>query len=212
MRPQLLRALRAVPGYERLRGPVLRQLRKSPRFRKVLRRVRAARLQTANRASLTAPIAGRTFSAEEASHLPVALIVCRGLDEGEVETLANRIEQAQLVTAAFRPVFVLDTSAFGPLRLRSFAFEHVLGRSAWEQLYEPSGWTDYLLHQLSTLRSDYGAATVVPVESRSLPSADLLAVCCGVDGAAPPGSIAKVGGTLREPTSTLLHPDQGVRP
>lgn len=179
MTPRTWRMLRTVPGYQTFRVPVLRLLRRSPRFRKALRRARAARLQVGTRAALTAPLAGRAFSAQEARFLPVALIVCRGLDEGEVEDLASRIEQAQVVAATFRPVFVLDTPAFGPLRLRSFAFEHVMDRLAWEKLHEPSKWVDYLLCQLSTLRSDYGAAVVVPIESGGLPSAEFLAVCCG---------------------------------
>lgn len=179
MTPQWLRVLRRVPGYRELRGPVLKQLRRSPRFRKAVRRARAARLQAASRAVLTAPIAGRTFSPEQARPLPVALIVCRGLDEREMEDLAGRIEHAQLVAASFRPIFVLDTPAFSPLRVRSFAFEHVLDRSTWDQLYDPSAWTDYVLRQLGTLRADYGALAVVPVESGKLPSGDLLALCCG---------------------------------
>lgn len=176
----VMQAVKSAPGYAAARRLALRHLRKSRRFRAALNRVRAARtgLRPGPVAALRAPIAGRAFAADEAQPLPVALIVCRGLDEAEAELLAARVEHAQIVSAAFRPVFVLDTPVFGPLRLRSFAFEHVLDRSGWEQLYDPSGWTDYVLRQLGTLRSDYGATTVVPVESGSLPSADLLAVCC----------------------------------
>ena len=171
MRRMVLLAKRA-PGYRRARRAVLRFGKRNWLVRELAKRILPFRANMTQR--VPALTAGRAFDPERAAALPIVLVVAVGFDEPGMDELARRVEQAQRLTGGFVPVFVVDTPAFGPIRTRGYALEHVLGREAWEQFFDPVGWTDYRLERIGTLWRDYGASQVTLVEHDLLPSVQTL--------------------------------------
>ena len=169
---RVLRLVKRVPGYLRIRRGLLTFLRNNYLVREVAKRILPFRANQPHRVpELTA---GRAFNNERAAALPIVLIVATGFDEPGMAQLAGRVEQAQRLTGGFVPVFVVDTPVFGPIRTRGYALEHMLDRAGWERFFDPAGWTDYRIERLGVLWRDYGAAQVTLAEPDCIPSVEPL--------------------------------------
>lgn len=106
---------------------------------------------------------GRYFADAEARTLPIVVIVATGLRPGDTELLAQEFERAQLLAGSFRPLFVIDTAEFGPIRSRGYVVERVMRPDELAAVNPRDSYGEYLFTRLSSIVHDYGAASVVPL-------------------------------------------------
>lgn len=112
---------------------------------------------------------GRMFIGEkQGRRLPVVVVAALGLELGDAERLAERLERAQLTTGTFRPLVVIDTGELAPFRRRGYAVEAVMSRSSYERVNPHDAYTEYVYERVSELSAEYGARAVVPVNHATL--------------------------------------------
>jgi len=119
--------------------------------------------------------AGRLLAGLGTERLPVILISLVGLTEDIEENAAARevvdvvideVAECQLLGASFRPVFLLDTPAFGRARSYGYVVELVTPRSAW--LGEPADWPVYIAARVRSMATIYGVSAMITVGSDGL--------------------------------------------
>lgn len=107
--------------------------------------------------------------------LPVVLVVLLGADAAAVELLAQRLAGVQALVGGIRPVVLVDTPAFAPLRRRRFPAEYAIARSAWSASPAGESWPEYLRGRIAECRATYDASVVVMCPEGNPPSVQLLA-------------------------------------
>jgi hypothetical protein len=78
----------------------------------------------------------------------------------------DEVAECQLLGAGFRPVFLLDTAAFGRARSYGYVVELLTPRSAW--LGEPADWPEYLAARVTSMRTIYGVSAMITAGSDGL--------------------------------------------
>lgn len=105
------------------------------------------------------------------SHSPSGLVVCfvaLGVPAQALASTAMRIAEAQLVTAAFRPLLVVDGEDLDLARRYGWAVERLVPREEWESLDRAASWTGYATNRIAEIARSYGASSVVPVPTSGL--------------------------------------------
>jgi hypothetical protein len=156
--------LRHVPGAGRAYRGAVERVRAmpadSPLRAAALRASRAARPRRSGPVDITA---GRYFVPGKGRTLPVVVLVATGLGPGDAEILADEVEHAQMTTAGFRPLCVIDSSELAPFRARGFAVERVMPEAAFAQVNPHQSWADYVYERVASIAQGYRAASVVPL-------------------------------------------------
>jgi hypothetical protein len=96
-------------------------------------------------------------------HLPVVVFVCLGYTPAASRLVARRIAEIQLLTAAFRPLFVVDRADFAAFKEYGFAWEYVTPNEAWANAETGVTWTDHLLDRLAEIVEGYRVRSIVPL-------------------------------------------------
>jgi len=125
----LARAGRKVPGVPAARRMVVPRLRDNDLLRRLARRLWMTEAGTDGRgADLTA---GKLLGGVGLDTLPVLLVDLTRVPADRLEAVVDELAEIQLITAAFRPVLLLDTPAFAVARRYGYPPE-LVPRSATE--------------------------------------------------------------------------------
>lgn len=103
---------------------------------------------------------GRLLPPEQAKHLPVAMLVLLGAGD-RIDEWVDRVAEAQVESAGFRPLFVVDAPHFAKLRQYGYLFEYLMPYADWSSLAEPADWTRYVQGRLNQLTKLYRPSTVI---------------------------------------------------
>jgi hypothetical protein len=76
-----------------------------------------------------------------------------------IDAVVDEVAELQPLGAGFRPVFLLDTPAFGQARSYGYPVELVTPASAW--LGDLAEWPDYLGARVASMTRAYGVSAVV---------------------------------------------------
>lgn len=106
---------------------------------------------------------GKHLTAAEARELPIVVIVAEGLGKGGAEQLAGQIEQIQLSTRSFRPLFVIDNADLAPFRQRGYVVERIMPPAELAAVNPGDDHVEYVRSRLAAISRSYGAAAVVPI-------------------------------------------------
>jgi hypothetical protein len=71
------------------------------------------------------------------------------------------VAEMQLLGAGFRPVFLLDTPAFGRARSYGYVAELVTPRTAWSA--ESADWSEYVAARIASMRTNFGVSAVITI-------------------------------------------------
>jgi hypothetical protein len=113
---------------------------------------------------------GRLLAGLGVERLPVVMVSLVGLADGTadkaaisniVDAVIDEVAERQLLGAGFRPVFLLDTPAFGRARSYGYLAELVTPRTAW--MGEPVEWSEYVGDRIASMTTTYGVSTMITV-------------------------------------------------
>jgi hypothetical protein len=105
---------------------------------------------------------GKHLAAAERRKLPIVVIVAQGLGDGDAEKLARQIEEMQLFTRSFRPLFVIDSAEFAPFRQRGYVVERVMPADELAAVNPGDDHGEYVRSRIAAITRIYRAASVVP--------------------------------------------------
>jgi hypothetical protein len=114
--------------------------------------------------------AGRLLGGVGTDRLPVILLSLVGLADGDgrnrpigdvVDGVIDDVAEMQLLGAGFRPVFLLDTPAFGRARSYGYVAELVTPRTAWSA--ESADWSEYVAARIASMRTNFGVSAVITI-------------------------------------------------
>lgn len=107
------------------------------------------------------PVPGGTLlSSEQATQLPVTMFVLIGAGD-QTDEWVERVARAQVESAGFRPLFVVDAPRFTTLRHYGYLFEYVMPDEDWAMLEDAASWPRYVNERLNRLAHLYRPSTVV---------------------------------------------------
>jgi hypothetical protein len=106
---------------------------------------------------------GRHLAGGAARNLPTIVIVAQGLGDGDAEKLAGDIEQIQISTRSFRPLFVIDNADFAPFRQRGYVVERVMPADELAAVNPGDDHGEYVRSRIAAITRIYRAASVVPL-------------------------------------------------
>jgi hypothetical protein len=165
-----------MPGYRWVRRRAVPRIRQSAAARALAYRLFA--MESRGSQPAAAPlelVAGRLLAGLGTERLPVILISLVGLPEDiedsaaareVIDVMIDEVAECQLLGAGFRPVFLLDTPAFGRARSYGYLVELVTPRSAW--LGEPADWSEYVAARVASITATYGVSTMITVGPNGL--------------------------------------------
>lgn len=134
----------------RLRARVWAFLRTAPVLARVTARVEG-RLRRHRAVEGIGVPAGRR-APEAAAEAPVVLLLALGASSEELGSWAATVEAAQDAGPPFRPLWLVDSPAFGVLLDRGWAFDHVMPRAGYERSGATTPWDRYLGERLDIWR------------------------------------------------------------
>lgn len=112
---------------------------------------------------------GRMFYGDvQGRSLPIVVVVCLGMRQGDAEELAAAVERAQLTTGSFRPLFVVDGGELAPFRTRGYAVEALMDRETYARLNPHDAHTEYVFERVAAVCAAYRARAVVPLSPAGL--------------------------------------------
>ena len=161
---KVARLVRRIPGYRMVRRRAVPWIRKSATVRAIANRFFAMESRWS-----AAPVepslelsAGRLLGGVGTDRLPVILLSLVGLaDCGGRNRPIDDVAEMQLLGAGFRPVFLLDTPAFGRARSYGYVAELVTPRTAWSA--ESADWSEYVGARIASMRTNFGVSAVITI-------------------------------------------------
>lgn len=165
-RPPLLqsavRKVRRVPGYRKIRRNVLKRLRNSDTARDIVTRVFSGeRVRSGGRTPQRFPSAGDLLDGVGIDTLPVVLISLLDVPEERIMPAVREIARTQLLSAAFRPVFVMDRPRLDTTRAFGYAAELLIEPERWT--FEDQSWQEYATNRLGDIIARYQATMSVTI-------------------------------------------------
>jgi hypothetical protein len=163
------RLARRMPGYRWVRRRAVPRIRRSAAARAVAHRLFPVR-SSGGSGPPADVAAGRLLAGMGVEQLPVILFSLIGLTDGTAENAAvskvvdaviDEVAETQLLGAGFRPVFLLDTPAFGRVRSYGYAVELVMPAAGW--VGGGVEWSDYVGARVGSVRAAYGVSVVIGV-------------------------------------------------
>lgn len=169
---KVARLVRRIPGYRMVRRRAVPWIRKSATVRAIANRLFA--MESGWSAAPVEPSlelsAGRLLGGVGTDRLPVILLSLVGLADGDgwnrpigdvVDGVIDDVAEMQLLGAGFRPVFLLDTPAFGRARSYGYVAELVTPRTAWSA--ESADWSEYVGARIASMRTNFGVSAVITI-------------------------------------------------
>lgn len=167
-----------VPPFRRARRRVVKALRRNRRARRLAHQIFAVR---GTRTSLTlAPAdlaAGNLLGGVGTETLPVVLVLLIERPLDDVASVVQEVAELQVLTASFRPLFVIDTQAFAAVRRFGYPVELVISRADWNdaraEWNDAAGsWDTYLRQRLASIVKRYRTSGAVRATSGTLDPID----------------------------------------
>lgn len=169
---KVARLVRRIPGYRMVRRRAVPWIRKSATVRAIANRLFAMESRWS-----AAPVepslelsAGRLLGGVGTDRLPVILLSLVGLADcggrnrpidDVVDRVIDDVAEMQLLGAGFRPVFLLDTPAFGRARSFGYVAELVTPRTTWSA--ESVDWSEYVGARIASMRTNFGVSAVITI-------------------------------------------------
>ena len=162
------RLARRVPGYRWVRRRTVPRIRQSAVAQALVHRIFPSQSNGSQPLAEVAP--GRLLAGIGIDQLPVVLLSLLGQADGAadnpmtgqiIDAVIDEVAELQLLGAGFRPVFLLDTPAFGRARSYGYLVEFVTPAATW--FGESTGWPDYIAARVASMAKAYGISAVVTV-------------------------------------------------
>lgn len=163
------RYVRRLPGYRYARRALLPKIRQSHSARLLVKRVFDVD------ASQPAPLdvgPGNVIGGVGTERLPVVIVLMLGVPAERVEPIVDEIAHLQLLSAAFRPVIVMDSPELAATRRYAYPAELLIARDAWTD--PGQSWDDYVRLRLSRIIATYRSSATVAVGPDGLDEANRL--------------------------------------
>lgn len=165
---QAVALLWRAPGSRTVRRRAVKALRRNRTARRLAQQIWAVR--PARRGVPVDVTAGTLLGGLGTEQLPVVLVVMIGTPAALVEPVVEEVAELQVLTAAFRPVFVLDSPAFGPVRRYGYPVELVTGRVDWTDT--ATTWEEYLGTRMASICRHFRSTGTVRVGPDGLDAVD----------------------------------------
>jgi hypothetical protein len=156
------------PGSRLVRRRVVRTLRSSPTARRLAQQVFAVR--PAQGGIPVDVSAGALLGGLGTEQLPVALVLLVGTPPDAVGAVVQEVAELQVLSASFRPVFVLDSPTFGPVRRYGYPVELVIRRDEWTD--PATSWEEYLTMRITSIQNHFQSTGMVRVGPQGLDEVD----------------------------------------
>jgi hypothetical protein len=162
------RLARRMPGYRWARRRAVPRIRQSAAARAFAHRILPSQPRGLGPPADVA--AGRLLAGIGVDQLPVILVNLLGLTDRSsdsaainkiIDSVIDEVAETQLLGAGFRPVFLIDTPAFGRARSYGYPVELVTPCAAWSG--EPVDWPEYIGARVAAMMRTYGISSVVTV-------------------------------------------------
>jgi len=164
------RTARRIPGYRYLRRVVVPRLRRSPAARALAYRIFAVESGRRTSAGGWSDVtAGNLLGGIGLERLPVVLLVLIGTPTDRIAQIVEEVATMQVLGAGFRPIFVIDSPTFAPIRRFGYLAELITPRDSWTAA-EP--WLAYAGRRLGSMVSLYGVRAVLTVGPDGLDDGD----------------------------------------
>jgi hypothetical protein len=116
--------------------------------------------------------AGYLLGGVGVERLPVAIVVMIGVPVETVRVTLEELAQLQVLTAAFRPVIVMDTPELNAARAYGYPTELLIDEANWSTTTQL--WTDYIRDKLASIFTTYRSAASIVVGPTGLSRTDQL--------------------------------------
>lgn len=154
---KIARRLPSVPGYRYARRTLLPRVRESSTARAVAKRIFELDVASGRMTDL-AP--GNLIAGIGTENLPVVVIVALDVPAEALPDLVDDVARRQVLTAGFRPVFVLGTPDFAAPRRYGYVTELIVPEETWP--HEES-WHDYVSDRLASIVGRYRASAALHI-------------------------------------------------
>ncbi len=170
---RLLRYTKKLPGYRRARRRVQRSLRTNVLARRVVRRIASLGglpvsthpRQTDTR-GLAYPPVGRLLQGRARAPLPTLIVSLVDVPEERLPEVVREVASWQVLTAGFRPVFLLGTPVLAVVRAYGYGVEIVPDAASWGLSHEESA--ERLHSRVGSMTEIYRASGLLEVGSEGL--------------------------------------------
>jgi len=160
------RTARRIPGYRYLRRIVVPRLRSSAAARALAYRIFAVESGRGTSSGVSSDVTpGALLGGIGVERLPVVLLVLIGTPKDRIADVVEEVATMQVLGAGFRPIFVIDSPTFAPLRRFGYLVELVTPRDSWTA---EAPWPEYVGRRLGSMVSLYGVKAVVTVGPEGL--------------------------------------------
>lgn len=109
--------------------------------------------------------AGTVLGGIGSERLPVVLLLLVGTPVERIGDVAEEVASVQVLGAGFRPVFVIDSPVFAPIRRFGYVVELVVARNSWSA---DGSWSEYLRRRVASMMDLYSARAVITVGADGL--------------------------------------------
>jgi hypothetical protein len=152
-----------MPGYRYARRRVLPRVRANRSALSLVKRVFSIDGTQSTPMDVTA---GNLLGGVGAERLPVVVVIMIGTPAAQVPSIVDDVARTQVLTAGFRPVFVMDTPALAAPRAYGYPVELLIDRDAW---FAPDqSWDDYVSRRLWSVYRTYRPTATVTADSGAL--------------------------------------------
>lgn len=166
---RVMRHMRRIPGYRFARRTMVPRIRHSLTARAVVHRIFDVDAGQHTPLDVTA---GNLVAGVGAERLPVVAVIALDIGSAEqLDQLVEEIAELQVLTAGFRPVFVLATPRLGAPRAFGYPVELLTPESEWA---DEQPWQEYARVTLASIFSVYRTTASLVVSPGGLSSTDRL--------------------------------------
>jgi|SRR5690625_653163 len=163
---RFVRRARRLPGYRRVRRSALQRLRRNALLKDLVSRIYSGNEAQKRWIPRTYPPPGNVLSGLGTENLPVAVVSLVSVPEERIDVIVDEIAALQLMSAAFRPLFLMDCGHFEAVRRYGYAAELLIPASQWQ--FSDMRWEDYAVKRVADLRRRYGATISVAVSAEGI--------------------------------------------
>jgi hypothetical protein len=110
--------------------------------------------------------AGNVLGGVGTELLPVLLVVMLNVPPPTVSTVVEEVAELQVLSAGFRPVFVVDTPTFTPFRTFAYPVELVIAEHDWTDSRHT--WAPYLQSRLASIQRHFRCSGALILKSDGL--------------------------------------------
>lgn len=164
-----LRTARSLPGYRTSRTGVQQAVRRSPTARRALLRLAGFGGLTlesdgedlGQEVQTGYPAVGLVLQGRVREPLPTVLVHLLEVPDERVAEVVHDVAVWQLLTAAFRPVFLVRQAGLAPVRAYGYVAELAAEADAWGM--SPERWRSWVQTRIGSMTAHYHASGLLEV-------------------------------------------------